>query len=333
MSRVLCVLAVMASSAAGCTGDPSNDDLTVLADAMTAVDDARAAAARDALAPTAIGVGGDTFNVWPASGVPMTGASRSIDSDGVVSFANGYWSVTIPVDAGTTLELAANVRDNGPATSTPSNTVSMSLMAYSAMSVVTLANASSDGSGKTQTISVVSDHVVGPAELILLRFTPLAPTTPPTFATMFSQIRTITVTARNARPATVAVAINAPRTGASPGFQGDAFVFSGSVHSAVFQVAGIPVGSTITGAKVRVRDNSAGPTRVNAIIYPSFDGSQLAPIATSAASNGSGTAQTLALSSSATVAALTTYSVYVNVTAGAGECSVLGIDVEYVPPR
>jgi hypothetical protein len=257
MSRVLCVLAVMASSAAGCTGDPSNEDLTVLADAMTAVDDARAAAARDALAPTSIGVGGDTFNVWPASGVPMTGASRSIDSDGVVSFANGYWSVTIPVDAGTTLELAANVRDNGPATSTPSNTVSMSLMAYSAMSVVTLANASSDGSGKPQTLSVVSDHVVGPAELILLRFTPLAPTTPPTFATMFSQIRTITITRRRTTTISLPLLVASGALPAAP----SGIDFAGNGHGVA---VGIPVaiGDHIVGARAQVTDSLTGPTRV-----------------------------------------------------------------------
>lgn len=133
-------------------------------------------------------------------------------------------------------------------------------------------------------------------------------------------------------PKTIPIAINGPRVGASPGFQGDALYMSGPVQTAIFQIQGVPVGSMLTGARVRVRDSAVGPTRLNAIIYPSTDGTQGPPIATSETSTGSGLAQTLSISGVTTpIAPLTTYSIYVNMTTGSAQVSVVGIDVDYRP--
>lgn len=129
---------------------------------------------------------------------------------------------------------------------------------------------------------------------------------------------------------TIPIAINGPRTGASPGFQGDAFYMRGPLQSAVFQISGIPVGSVIESARVRLRDSAVGPTRMNVEIYPSVDGTQGPLIATTLSSNGTGIPQTIPLDGiDTTVAPLTVYSVYVNTTEGSAQVAVLGIDVSY----
>jgi hypothetical protein len=231
---------MVTSSSSGCTGDLNTDDLIVFADA--AVDET--IGTRNAIA-TSIGVGGNTGDVWPASGVPMPGASRTVDGDGIVSIANGYWTVAIPVDAGSTLEIAATVRDNGTANTTAPNTISMSLLSYSATQVVTLGTAVSDASGKPQTLTISSDHVVAPAEIIFLRFSPLASTTPPTFAMTFSQIRSITVTRRRTRTLVIpAIAASSPQFSAFIGVGGFLWRCTSSADHVAFPIS-LPSSSRI----------------------------------------------------------------------------------------
>lgn len=130
---------------------------------------------------------------------------------------------------------------------------------------------------------------------------------------------------------TISIAINAPRTGASPGFTGDSFTLTGaSPQSALFQIQGVPVGARITAVRVRVKDSATGPTKMNVQLFPSTDGVAGASIATSITSAGTGAAQTLPLTGlTTTVVALTTYSIYVNTTTGAANTTVVGIDVDY----
>lgn len=317
--RVRILLGLVALALSACELGDQGNEAVELSSQNVAMD--AASGGGFALAPT---VGGySTF-----------GATTMVGADGSVSFWNGVWNLPVPVDCGRAIgSLVVAVRDNGASNGHTSdgNIVTASLVLRSSSIESTLASAASAGTGlaQTLTLTVAAPHAMLAGESLVLRFTPTTVTTPPHFATFPS---TAGVSQIVAAPIRVPVPINAPRTGPSPGFQGDAFSMSGSVQSAVFQITGIPIGSKLVGARVRVRDNAIGPTLLNAIIYPSTDGSQGSPIATSSTSSGSGAAQTLALSGmSAIVAPLTSYSIYVNTVAGSGLCSVLGIDVDYVP--
>lgn len=176
----------------------------------------------------------------------------------------------------------------------------------------------------------VGTHTMGDGEQVVMRISPRALDGSWTDAS--KDMTVISCAMRSYQAITVPIAINGPRAGAAPGFQGDAFYMSGAIQSAVFQISGVPVGATIVGARVRVRDSASGPTRLNVVLYPSTDGSQGAPIATSSTSSGSGQPQTLSLSGLATtVLPLTTYSLYVNMTTGTAQVSIVGIDVDYLP--
>lgn len=132
----------------------------------------------------------------------------------------------------------------------------------------------------------------------------------------------------------ISVAVNAPRTGAAPGFVGDLTTIAGaSPQSAVFTIDGLPVGSRITAIDVRIQDSATGPTKVNWQLVASTDGTYAAAIATSATSAGSGAVQTLSVTGlTTTTAALKTYTVIVSSTTGAANTFVYAIDVSYDQP-
>lgn len=296
-------------------------------------DDGRPDAAETAQAVTCSS--GCTVPAVPPNGAPeSSGFFWTVTGSGQVVWSGGAWDITLPVNAGDVVSsVSIVVRDNGGVTP---NRVTARLQAQTASGIVQVGAISSDMSGNTQTLvmSLPTAHVVAADERLYVQAIPW--TAAQQIAVLNSMVGNVVVGAippsQLSSQKTIPLAINAPRVGPGPGFQGDALYMSGPVQTEVFQITGVPVGAKLTGARVRVRDSATGPTQLNAAIFPSTDGNQGPSIATSATSNGSGLPQTLSLSGLATtITPLTTYSIYVSMTTGSALVSVVGIDVDYQP--
>ncbi len=101
----------------------------------------------------------------------------------------------------------------------------------------------------------------------------------------------------------------------------------------VAQVAGIPVGSTLTQLSARVLDSATGPTSV-ALAFSQQSDTNLTDFVTGAGhpSSGAGVPQTIALPLNVAVAPLHVLYVDVFPLGGAAPTEVFAVDATYVPP-
>lgn len=106
----------------------------------------------------------------------------------------------------------------------------------------------------------------------------------------------------------------------------------GGQKGMVVQVAGIPVGSTLTSLSARILDSATGPTPV-ALAFAQQSDSNLSDLVTGAAhpSAGTGVPQTIALPLNIQVVPL--HVLYADVfPLGAAATEVFAVDATYVPP-
>lgn len=92
----------------------------------------------------------------------------------------------------------------------------------------------------------------------------------------------------------------------------------------------IPVGSRVTAIRVYAKDSVTGPTKVQAVFQTEVPGTGKSNIASSSASSGGGTAQTLSITSLTSVVTTGEFlSIQVITTTGASGCLIYGAEVDY----
>jgi hypothetical protein len=135
-------------------------------------------------------------------------------------------------------------------------------------------------------------------------------------------------------PATPAITIPVPLYGpvSSPVFP--ARLLSAGTSTGIY---GIPVGSTIVRVSARVRDNVQGTTGPSTVIIALADQADdaVSLVAASSPSNGSGSFQTITLTTSQPMVTLHTFEVGVFFATGVNTSpgTVAAMDVTYMPPN
>lgn len=105
--------------------------------------------------------------------------------------------------------------------------------------------------------------------------------------------------------------------------------FSGAGNGHMTTLEGLTVGERIVAVRARVLDNVTGPTKLELRLYSSLNGAAPTLIATSAASSGGGTSQTISVTGLTTVIASTTlYFTTVTFNTGSANSVVQTLEVD-----
>ena len=273
--------------------------------------------------------------IAPTSGYGDPGTSAPVDAAGNVNFVGGNWHVPLPVSVGDVIgSISAIVRDNGPANGHTSdgNVIVMQLISHATSGDNARATIISSGSGSQQTLTLAPSggYCVQAGEEMQVMFVGFRALVP-------SMAGLVTITPMGSGAVAGTVTVPVPLFGAINDAVFPGRLLSVGVSAGIY---GIPVGSTITSMRARVRDNTqgnGGPSKLYLALAEQADdqfvGGDTSWQTGSGTTDGSGNWQTITLNANRVITPLHTYTAGVFFFTGTSAVPgvVSAIDVTYRP--